>query len=81
MRDQQGLKWLDDLSAEAGKQVYCAADFMSKKRLLLEAARTKLYETMPVPTGWHEKYAKGLISAEEYISDDSRGEIPYDINT
>jgi len=67
MRDQQGLKWLDDLSAEAGKQVYCAADFMDKKRLLLEAKRTALYETVPVPTHWHEEYAKGLIRAEEWL--------------
>ena len=68
MRDQQGLKWLDDLSAEAGKQVYCAADFMGRKRLLFEAGRTKLYETMPVPTLWHELYANGLISADEYLT-------------
>ncbi len=68
MRNRQGLKWLEALSAEAGKQVYCAADFMGRKRLLFEAGRTKLYETMPVPTSWHEKYANGLICAEEYIS-------------
>ncbi len=66
MRDQQGPTWLEALSAEAGKQVYCAADFMGRKRLFLEAERTKLYETMPVPTPWHEEYAKGLISADEY---------------
>ena len=68
MRDQQGPAWLEALSAEAGKQVYCAADFMGRKRLLLEAERTALYETMPVPTHWHEEYAKGLIRAEEYVS-------------
>jgi predicted metallo-beta-lactamase superfamily hydrolase len=68
MRDQQGLKWLDDLSAEVGKQVYCAADFMGRKRLLLEAGRTKLYETMPVPAHWHEEYAKGSFSAEDFMS-------------
>jgi len=68
MRDQQGPAWLEALSAEAGKQVYCAADFMGRKRLFLEAERTKLYETMPVPKHWHEEYAKGSISAEEYVS-------------
>ena len=52
MRDQQGPTWLEDLSAKAGKQIYCAADFMGKKRLLFEAGRTKLYETIPVPTNW-----------------------------
>lgn len=67
MRDKHGPAWLEALSAEAGKQVYCAADFMGKKRLLLEAERTKLYETMPVPPNWHKKYAKGLINAEEYL--------------
>jgi hypothetical protein len=67
MRDLQGLKWLDALSAEAGKQVYCAADFMGRKRLLLEAERAALYETMPVPASWHEDYAQGLIHAEEWL--------------
>lgn len=67
MRDQQGLKWLDALSAAAGKQVYCAADFMGRKRLLLEAERAALYETMPVPASWHEDYAQGLIHAEEWL--------------
>lgn len=68
MRDQHGLEWLKSLSQEVGKQVYCAADFMGKKRLLLEAERTKLYDTLPVPTHWHEEYAKGLISAEDYLN-------------
>jgi len=63
MRNQQGPVWLENLSAKAGKQIYCAADFMGKKRLLLEAGRTKLYETIPVPTNWHELYAKGLTNA------------------
>ncbi|MDY0190244.1 MAG: MBL fold metallo-hydrolase [Desulfuromonas sp.] len=67
MRDQQGPKWLDNLSAEVGKKVYCAADFMGKKYLLLEAERTELYATMPVPTHWHEEYAQELISAEEWL--------------
>ena len=68
MRDQQGPAWLEALSAETGKQVYCAADFMGKKRLFLEAGRTKLYETIPVPTNWHKLYANGLISADEYLT-------------
>ncbi len=68
MRGQQGPAWLDDLSAKAGKKVYCAADFMGRKRLLLEAGRTKLYETMPVPTNWHEEYGKGLKRAEDFLS-------------
>ena len=68
MRDEQGPAWLEALSAESGKKVYCSADFMGKKPLLYEAERTKLYETMPVPPDWHEKYAVGQVSAEAYIS-------------
>jgi predicted metallo-beta-lactamase superfamily hydrolase len=60
MRDNQGPSWLADLSAAAGRKVYCAADFMGKKPLFLEAERSKLYETMSVPTNWHDNYAKGL---------------------
>ncbi len=61
MRDQQGLKWLDALSTAVGKQVYCAADFMNKNRLLLEARRPEMYEKIPVPDGWHDEYAKGGV--------------------
>jgi predicted metallo-beta-lactamase superfamily hydrolase len=67
MRDNQGPAWLEALSAETGKQVYCAADFMGKQRLLLEAGRTESYEKMPVPASWHENYAKGLINAEKWL--------------
>lgn len=58
MRDQQGPEWLADLSAAAGRQIYCAADFMGRKRLLLEAERKNLYGAMPVPETWHDEYAK-----------------------
>ena len=61
MRDQQGLKWLDALSTVVGKQVYCAADFMNKNRLLLEARRSEMYKKIPVPDGWHDEYAKGRV--------------------
>lgn len=68
MRDRQGPQWLEALTEKVGKKVYCAADFMGKKRLLYEAKRTTLYETMPVPPGWHVKYEKGQFSAEAYIA-------------
>ena len=67
MRDQQGLKWLKSLSQEVGRKIYCAADFMGKKPQLLEAERTKLYEVQPVPLHWHEEYAMGVETAEDYI--------------
>jgi predicted metallo-beta-lactamase superfamily hydrolase len=34
-----GLEWLDTLSAETGKKLYCAADFMHQACRLLEAER------------------------------------------
>ncbi|MDX2496261.1 MAG: hypothetical protein QNK27_14970 [Desulfuromusa sp.] len=67
MRVDEGVNWVDNLSAFAGKILYCAADFMGKKRLLLEAERTELYKTKPVPSHWHEYYARGFISAEEWL--------------
>lgn len=58
MRDHQGVKWLDILSGLAGRQIYCAADYMNKRRLLLEAERSQLYKIIPVPDGWHDAYSK-----------------------
>lgn len=65
MRSMEGEVWLDELSAAVGKKVYCAADFMGKPRQLLEAQREQLYEKMPIPDGWHDDYAKGLIDSAD----------------
>jgi len=65
MRSVEGAQWLDRISATVGKKVYCAADFMGRKRQLLEAERVQLYRKMPVPEGWHEAYSKGLIDIEK----------------
>ena len=67
MRSMEGEDWLNELSAVAGKKVYCAADFMDRPRLLLEAKRVPLYKKMPVPDGWHDDYAKGLVNTGEYV--------------
>ena len=67
MRDQQGPQWLEALSAKTGKHIYCAAEFMHKKPQLLEANRTKLYETFPVPSHWHEEYEEGGTSTDSYL--------------
>lgn len=67
MRSVEGEVWLDKLSAAVGKKVYCAADFMGRPRQLLEAKRAKLYNKMPVPDGWHDDYAKGLVDTDEYL--------------
>lgn len=60
MRDHQGPSWLESLSEKSGRQVLCAAEFMNRKSLLLEARRTELYETLEVPPNWHETYEAGF---------------------
>lgn len=67
MRSRQGAAWLEELSRETGRQVLCAADFMQRPRMLLEACRARLYEDMPVPSSWHEHYAANGQGAEEYL--------------
>ena len=67
MRSVEGEVWLDELSAAVGKKVYCAADFMGRPRQLLEAKRAQLFEKMPVPDGWHDNYAKGLVNTGQYF--------------
>lgn len=66
MRSREGLEWLKQLSLKTGKPVMCAADFMHRPRLLLEADRECLYEKMPVPDRWHEDYARGKASTNDY---------------
>jgi predicted metallo-beta-lactamase superfamily hydrolase len=66
LRCEEGLSWLDRLSSETGQPVVCAADFMGEPRCLFEAWRAQLYEEMPVPTGWHEAYARGDAHTECY---------------
>ncbi len=67
MRSHEGLKWLERLSSKTGKPVMCAADFMHKPRLLLEADRERLYKRMPVPDGWHEDYAMGKVTTDDFL--------------
>jgi hypothetical protein len=66
LRCEEGVGWLDRLSAETGNTVMCAADFMGRPRCLLEAEREALYEEMPVPPGWHEAYARGEADTRGY---------------
>jgi len=66
LRSFQGVKWLKHLSLKTGKEVICAADFMKRPRMLLEANRKQLYEDMPVPEDWHENYAKGKANTNPY---------------
>jgi len=66
LRNEEGYRLLKDLSASAGRKIYCAADYMKRKRLPLEAWRQRLYQEMPVPEGWHRAYAKGNEDTNQY---------------
>ncbi|MBN2204391.1 MAG: hypothetical protein JW767_05145 [Thermoleophilia bacterium] len=66
LRSAEGAAWLDRLSAEAGRRVQCAADFMGRPRRLLEARRRELYAAMPVRTGWHDAYARGRATVDDF---------------
>lgn len=66
MRSYEGIKWIEKLSSETWKSVICAADFMGKKRMLLEALRKDLYKYMPVSKNWHKKYAQGKVNTDNY---------------
>ena len=62
----EGINWLNRLSLKTGKKVQCAADFMKKPLLLLEAERQDLYREMPVPENWHSEYARGKVTVDNY---------------
>jgi len=69
LRSEEGCRWLDNLKAASGHRIICAADYMGRERLLLEAWRNRLYREMPVPEGWHEAYANGEINIDDYQPD------------
>jgi predicted metallo-beta-lactamase superfamily hydrolase len=61
LRSFEGYNWLKKLAGNVENRVLCAAEFMGKTPELLEAQRKSLYGKMPVPSGWHEAYAKGKL--------------------
>jgi predicted metallo-beta-lactamase superfamily hydrolase len=67
LRSFEGYRWLKELAGKVENKVLCAAEFMGKKPELLEAQRKTLYEKMPVPSGWHDAYAKGEADFEGYL--------------
>ena len=73
LRSYEGLRWLECLSSETGKKVICAADFMKRSRMLLEAKRKQLYTDIPVPKSWHENYAKGEANTKRFLEEFNRG--------
>ncbi len=66
LRSVAGYRWMERLAETTDKRVTCAAKFAGRKPLLLEARRDQLYAEMPVPRDWHEAYANGESSFEEY---------------
>jgi len=66
LRNEEGYRFLEDLSASAGHKIYCAADYMKRRRLPLEAWRQRLYKEMPVSEGWHRAYAQGNADTTPY---------------
>jgi predicted metallo-beta-lactamase superfamily hydrolase len=67
LRSFEGYNWLKELAEKVENRVLCAAEFMGREPELLEAQRKILYEKMPVPSGWHEAYAKGEAGFEGYL--------------
>ncbi len=66
LRSEEGYRFLDELSASAGHKIFCAADYMGRRRLPLEAWRRHLYREMPVPEGWHKAYSQGKVKTDQY---------------
>jgi len=66
VRDRAGIELLDRLAERSDGTIMCAADFMGKPRLFLEADRKRLYEEMPVSPGWHDAYAAGNADTLAY---------------
>jgi hypothetical protein len=63
LRCREGVLWLGALKRLFGDRVGCAADYMEVKRRFLEASRKELYTDMPVPRGWHKRYAESRRNA------------------
>ncbi|HHU04540.1 MAG TPA: hypothetical protein GXZ81_05955 [Fastidiosipila sp.] len=67
LRSTEGALWLDELAGLTKNKIICAADFMKINRYLLEAMRTELYQTIPVPDKWHEELQEGSADPAEYL--------------
>ena len=66
LRSEEGYRFLDGLSAAVGHTIFCAADYMGRRRLPLEAWRQHLYREMPVPEGWHKAYSQGRADTQKF---------------
>jgi predicted metallo-beta-lactamase superfamily hydrolase len=66
LRSEEGISWLEKLKNRAQNRIYCAADFMRKTPLFLEAWRRELYNWLPVSHDWHEQYGQGEVDFTSY---------------
>ncbi len=69
LRSAEGIEWLGKLKRTACGEIYCAADFMKREPIFLEAWRRELYQWLPVPPGWHDTYARGDADLGNYLVD------------
>jgi len=65
-RNKVGLEFISKLSKTTGKRIICAAQFMQKEPILLEAYRRELYGELPVDPKWHEQYTKGKATTAAF---------------
>ncbi len=66
LRSEEGIAWLEKLKHTTHNKVFCAADFMGREPLFLEAWRKELYEWLPVSQDWHEDYRQGKVDVNDY---------------
>ncbi|MBN1104353.1 MAG: hypothetical protein JXL84_13125 [Deltaproteobacteria bacterium] len=66
LRSEEGIDWLTRLKHSSGNKVYCAADYMKREAIFLEAWRKQLYEWLPVCKDWHEDYRQGKVDFGDY---------------
>lgn len=66
LRSMEGFEWLEKLKYAAKNKVCCAADFMSRDPLFLEAWREELYKWLPASENWHEGYQQGKVDTQPY---------------
>ncbi len=66
LRSEEGMDWLEELRHNSKGRVLCAADYMQRTPVFLEAWRKELYEWLPAYNGWHEDYQQGTVDLDFY---------------
>ncbi|QEE17507.1 MBL fold metallo-hydrolase [Promethearchaeum syntrophicum] len=65
-REKEGLDFISNISGKTGTKIICAAQFMEKEPMLLEAYRRELYKELPVDPKWHENYSKEISTTARF---------------